>query len=359
VWAFRGAFRQGESGMLRAASVGLGWWSDELAKSVQGRSDRSRIESCFSRSAEKREAFARAFGTRSHLSYEAVLADDGIDAVLLTTPHSRHGAHVRQAAAAGKHVFVEKPFTLTLADAEAAIAACTKAGVVLAVGHNRRLTPALPVLKRMIEAGELGQVLHAEAHYSMPGALAYTPERWRASREESPGGAMTGLGIHMVDALTHLMGPIAKVCAFSKRQAVPVDIDDTTCAIFECVGGRTAYLGTLFATQPTSFVNVFGTKAAAYATDDLSMLNLRRGMTPLEPVPLEPWWEEGRPPEPGRLPWPAATLRKELEAFADAVAGRAPFPVKPEEAAHNVAVMEAIVASAAQGGAPVAVAGLG
>lgn len=344
--------------MLRVGSVGLGWWSDELAKSVQGHSAKIRIDSCYSRSAAKRQAFADSFGTRAHDSFAALLADPDIDAVLLTTPHSQHAAHVRQAAAAGKHVFVEKPFTLTLADAEAAIAACREAGVVLAVGHNRRLAPAVPVLKRMIEGGELGQVLHAEANYSMPGALSYTPERWRAGRGESPAGAMTALGIHMVDALTHLMGPIARVCAFSRRQAVPVDIDDTTCALLDCANGRTAYLGTLFATQPTAFVNVFGTKAAAHATDDLSTLTLRRGMTPLEAVPLEPWWDPERPPEPGRLPWPAGTLRKELEAFADAVAGGAPFPVKPEEAAHNVAVLEAIVASAAQAGAPVAVAGI-
>ncbi|MEZ5666288.1 MAG: Gfo/Idh/MocA family oxidoreductase [Alphaproteobacteria bacterium] len=334
--------------MLRAASIGLGWWSDELAHAVQGSSDRIRIDSCYSRSAEKRQKFAAGFGTRSHDSYEAVLADPAIDAVLLTTPHSLHGAHARQAAAAGKHVFVEKPFTLTLADAQATIAACRAAGVVLAVGHNRRLAPATRKLKEMIEAGELGTVLHAEAQFSVPGALGYKEGFWRASRAESPGGGMTGLGIHMVDAIAHLLGPVARVCAFSKRQAAPVDIDDTTVAIMECANGRTAYLGTIFATQPTRFLNVYGTRAAAHATDDLRVLHLRGGNTPLAPVALDP----ACPPLADPFAIQRDLLRMELDAFADAVGGVAPYPILPEEAAHNVAVMEAILASAARGGAP-------
>src|SRR5262249_31902060 len=124
--------------MLRAGSVGLGWWSDELAKAVQGKSKSIGIASCYSRTPEKRKAFAERFATGTHDSYEALLADPQIDAVLLTTPHSQHAQHVIQAAEARKHVFVEKPFTLTAASGRAAADACAKAGVVLAVGHNRR-----------------------------------------------------------------------------------------------------------------------------------------------------------------------------------------------------------------------------
>ena len=81
------------SGVLRVASVGLGWWSDELAKAVAGRSDRLRIVACTSRSAEKREAFAQRFGARAMADYEEVLAAADVDAVLLTTPHSLHAGH--------------------------------------------------------------------------------------------------------------------------------------------------------------------------------------------------------------------------------------------------------------------------
>src|SRR5436305_9394909 len=194
--------------MLRVASVGLGWWSDELAKSVAGKSARLRIVACTSRSPEKRHIFAERFGARPLAGYDDVLADAAIDAVLLTTPHSLHAEHVIAAARAGKHVFVEKPFTLTAASGRRAATTCARAGVVLAVGHNRRFLPAARALKHMVEAQEFGTVLHVEANFSAPGALSYTPERWRASRVESPAGALAALGIHMIDTMTWLFGPV-------------------------------------------------------------------------------------------------------------------------------------------------------
>ncbi len=326
--------------MLRVASVGLGWWSDQLADAIHDKSERIGITACTSRSAEKRAAFAEKYGARAIDSFEAVLADPDIDAVLLTTPHSKHAAHVRMAAEAGKHVFVEKPFTLSLDDARVAIAACDSAGVVLAVGHNRRLAPAVAALKAMIGRGDFGTLLHGEAQFSLPSALDYTPERWRADPDESPAGAMTALGIHMVDALTHLFGPVSRVLAISRRHAVAVDIDDTTVMLLDFQSGATAYLGTLFATADTRLLNVYGSKLAAYVSEDLTEMRVRQGTGPITPLEL-----------PQR-----DTLNAELEAFADACAGRAPFPVKPQEAAHNVAVLEAIVQSAASNGAPADVA---
>jgi predicted dehydrogenase len=324
--------------MLRAASIGLGWWSDELAGSIQGKSDALRITACFSRSAEKRTAFARKFDARPYDSYEAVLADPGIDAVILTTPHSLHAAHAIQAAEAGKHVFVEKPFDVRAEAATRAAEACRKAGVVLAVGHNRRFAPAALALKRMAADGSFGTILHAEAQFSTPGALSYTPERWRASRSESPGGAIAGLGVHMIDLLHWLLGPVRGVRALAKRRAAEVDIDDTTSALFDFASGATGYLGTLFACPRQGYFYLYGTAANAYARVDEHELMLQRaGAAAPEPVALTP----------------VDTLKAELEAFAAACAGGPAFPVAPAEAIHTVAVMEAMVASAARDGAPV------
>ena len=142
--------------MLRAASVGLGWWSDELASSIQGKSNALRITACSSRSPEKRNAFARKFSAQPYETYEAVLADPAIDAVILTTPHSLHAAHVIQAAKAGKHVFVEKPFDVSAVAAKDAADACREAGVVLAVGHNRRFAPAALAIRKLVNEGGLG-----------------------------------------------------------------------------------------------------------------------------------------------------------------------------------------------------------
>src|SRR5260221_2169890 len=134
--------------MLRAASVGLGWWSDEVAKAVAGKSERLSIVACTSRNPEKRHAFATSFGARPLASYDEVLADGEIDAVLLTTPHSLHAEHVTAAARAGQHVFGGKPFTLTAASGRQAAAACRRAGLVLACGPRRRLVLGARGLKR-------------------------------------------------------------------------------------------------------------------------------------------------------------------------------------------------------------------
>jgi predicted dehydrogenase len=323
--------------MLRAASIGLGWWSDELAGAVQGASERIGIVTCYSRSADKRAAFAEKFGTTVHESYAAILADPEVDAVILTTPHSLHAEHVTQAAAAGKHVFVEKPFTLTAESGRRAAAACEAGGVVLAVGHNRRFSAAARALKAMWEAGEFGTVLHLEANFSAPGALAYTPEKWRANRLESPAGALAGLGIHMIDLLCWLAGPVRRLTARATRRAVPVDIDDTTSALFDFVAGPTGYLGSVFACPYTSFLNVYGTEANALAAVDGNSLRVQKPGGQAEPREIAP----------------VDTLKAELEEFAAACAGERPFRVRPTEAIHGVAVMEAIAASAARGSAPI------
>ena len=319
--------------MLRAASVGLGWWSDELAGAARNVADRLQIVTCYSRSAEKRKAFAGRFGTGTHESYEAVLGDPEVDAVILTTPHSLHAEHVVQAAGAGKHVFVEKPFTLTAESGRRAAAACEAAGVVLAVGHNRRFSAPAQQLKAMWEAGEFGTVLHLEANFSAPSAMSYVPEKWRASRIESPAGALAGLGIHMIDLLCWLAGPVEQLTARSIRRAAPVDIDDTTSALLDFASGPTGYLGSLGACPYTSFLNVYGTQGNAFAAIDGNALKIQ--------LP-------GGTPESREI-IPVDTLAAELEEFAAHCAGEGIYRVRPEEAIHNVAVMEAIDASATGG----------
>lgn len=323
--------------MLRAASIGLGWWSDELAGAVQGTSERVKIVTCYSRSPHKRAAFADRFGTAQHETFAAVLADSSIDAVIVTTPHSLHAEHVIAAAKAGKHVFVEKPFTLTAESGRRAAATCEAAGVVLAVGQNRRFSAAAAALKAMWELGEFGTVLHMEANFSAPGALSYTPNKWRANRVESPAGALAGLGIHMIDLLCWLAGPVRRVTAQAVRRAVTVDIDDTTSALFEFGSGPTGYLGSVFACPYTSFINVYGTEANAFAAIDADDLKVQRRDGEAQTKEITP----------------INTLRAELEEFAAACAGGPAFRVRPTEAIHNIAVMESIATSAARNSAPV------
>ena len=185
--------------MLNAAMVGLGWWGKELVRSAQG-SQLMRFTRGVTLEPETVRDFATDMNIAIGTSYEDVLADKSIDAVVLATPHTRHRAQVEAAAAAGKHVFCEKPFALTVADAKAAIAACRKAGVALGVGHNRRLWPSIVKLKEAVSSAEFGTVMFAEGNYSHD-ILANTPlDNWRSAPQETKAGGMTGMGIHLLDA---------------------------------------------------------------------------------------------------------------------------------------------------------------
>ena len=166
-----------------------------------------------------------------------MLADPKIDAVVLATPHSQHAEQTIAAARAGKHIFVEKPFTLTKASAEGAVDAVEGTGVVLALGHNRRFLPSIAELRQRIASGALGDIAHVEANASGSSALRYRLGMWRASREESPSGGMAGMGIHMVDTMIDLFGRVAEVHALSLQLATNVGIDDTTSMLLNFENG--------------------------------------------------------------------------------------------------------------------------
>jgi predicted dehydrogenase len=210
--------------------------------------------------------------------------------------------------------------------------------VTLSVGFNRRFLPAFQELGRLIAEDRFGTLLHAEAHFSVNAVGRYDDDSWRLDRAEAPGGGLTGLGIHLIDAMINLMGPVASVHAHSSGRVLR-EIDDTTAVLFRFESGASATLTTLLATPLFFRFHLFGSAAHAEL----------RGPDRLELTRLD-----DTAPAVRDFP-PIDIERAELEAFADAVAGRAAFPVGAEQAVHGAAVFEAIIRSAATG-QPVAVA---
>ena len=279
-------------------------------------------------------------------SYEEVLANPEVDAVILATPHSMHAQQVVAAAAAGKHIFCEKPFALTKESAEEAVNAAKKAGVTLALGYNRRFHPEMTKLRARIRSGDLGIIEHVEATMTFPNALLLKPEAWRANRQETPCGALTPMGVHAIDGMIDLCGPIDHVFAQSFRRAVTIDSDDTTSVLFRMKEGMSGYLGTLAATGPGFSFQVFGSKGwvrlegmthVAGASSEERRTRLF-GTCKFQPIkgPAEIWEAE-------RLD----VTRTSLEAFARAASGGPPYLIPTDQMVHGVAVTEAIVRSAA------------
>jgi len=251
----------------RLGVVGLGWFGAVLLEAARatGRAD---VVACFARSVEAREAFATEHGCRAVESYDAMLASDDLDGVLLATPHSTHVDMIVAAAAAGKHVFVEKPLALTVADTRRAVDACDSAGVVLQVGYNRRRYPANRRVKELISNGDLGTVLQLEGNQSGPGAKAPTFASWRADPAECPAGGMTAMGIHVVDTFQFLVGPARRVSALSKRVDGWRDIDETTVVLLEYESGPLAMIGTSYYVPPVNTIVVYGSEGNVWVEED-------------------------------------------------------------------------------------------
>jgi predicted dehydrogenase len=329
--------------MIRAAIIGLGSWGQHLVRCAEG-AQGVRFIAAATRTPAKAAEFAAAKGLRMLPDYAAALADPDIDAVVLATPHTQHTDQIIAAAAAGKHVFTEKPLGVNAAAARRAAEAAAAAGITLAVGYNWRFQPALQRIKALIENGTLGRLLHMEGNFCGPSAYRFPKGHWRHDRNEGPAGGMTGRGVHVVDAMLYLAGPIAQVTAQSHRLVQDFGMDDTTSMLFRFHSGTTGYLGTVIATAETWRLQVFGSKGWAEVGDVEHLPTWQLRLCLIDPSDIT----RKAPPETITFPQ-TGTERAELEAFAAAAAARQPLALPDGDGVHNVAVLEAILASAAEG----------
>jgi predicted dehydrogenase len=321
-----------DEAMIRAAIVGLGRWGQTLVNSVQGKSDKLRFTHAVSRDPGRVRDFTAQHGLETVRDLGAVLDNPDIEAVVLATPHSLHLPQIVAAAQARKAVFCEKPLTLTKADALRATEACRDAGVVLGVGTDKRFFPAIQALARLAADGELGRVLHVEGNFSNEvSARMFSP--WRDSPDESPAGGLTGTGIHVLDSFVHIAGPARRVTARLLSHKPSPDPLDTLSALLEFESGMSGMLAAVRSTPAFWRVHVFGRNGSAEVLGRTELV-LRKS---------------GKDPE-RRIFEPVDSVRVNLEAFADAVAGRAPYPIGPREIVDVVAAFEAIVKSAGSHG---------
>jgi predicted dehydrogenase len=252
---------------VRLGAVGLGWFGGVLAESARA-SGEAEVVACFSRSDEGRRAFAEAHACTPAESLEALVEDPTIQGVIVATPHSTHAGLIEQAAAAGKHVFVEKPLALTITEARRAIDATERAGVTLQVGHNRRRQPANRRIRSMIDSGELGTVVQMEGFHSSPGAHKPDLPAWRTDPTECPAGGMTALGVHTVDTFNYLVGPAARLVAFSKKVAGVSTLDEATAVTIEYESGPIGQIGTSYFVPGLVSLAVYGTDLNVWNEED-------------------------------------------------------------------------------------------
>ena len=319
---------------LRVASVGLGWWSDVLADAA-GRTDgRVEIASCFTRSEEKRQAFAAKYNCQAAASLDEILGDDSIDAIINTTPNHVHLETTAAAAEAGKHVFLDKPVANTIGEARAITKVCAEAGVVLSVGYQRRRESHFRWIQDRIAAGEFGTLVQAEANISRDRAGKFELGHWRYTAEGMPGGVMLQIGLHYVDVLTMLLGPVETVSGMAAQLVLPGDNPDVGSLMMQHENGAVSTLSTSYASASEYYVmNIYGKKMSAYYNlfDGLRALN--QGDTDQTPVAVEK----------------NDAIAEQLIEWADAISGGVEPEVGGESAMTSLAVVKAGIKSVAEG----------
>jgi predicted dehydrogenase len=322
--------------MIRAAIVGLGGWGRTIVDAVQGKSERITFVAGTTRTRAKAEDFCKERKIALRDDLEGILQDRGIDAVVFTTPHSQHAEHVERAARAGKHVYVEKPFALTVASARSALDAVRKAGIALGIDYQRRFHPSIGEIRARVRDGRLGTICFAMAESTAPSGLFLPKESWRTNPNETPVGAMTGIGVHLVDGFIDLFGDIAQVYCVNARRGAPL-VDDTTTVTLVHKNGVLASFSCSIASAPNYRVAVYGTRGLAETDRNLEVFRFSPAPDkPGHPPPVQPELIDHKGVNP---------VKAGLEAFAAAVRGDAPFPIPADQIIHGVAVFEAIVKS--------------
>jgi predicted dehydrogenase len=318
---------------VNVACIGIGWWSGVLADAMV-RSGRFNIVSCFTRSESKRSDFAKKYGCRMAASYEEVLADPSIEAIVNTTPNNAHLETTLKAAAARKHVFLDKPIANTLHEGRAITDACRAAGVVLALGYQRRRENQFRWIKKQIDAGVFGRLVNAEANISRDRAGKIDPGSWRFQADGMPGGVMLQIGVHYVDVLEYLMGPVKSVSAQLAQLVLAGDNPDVASMLLEHESGALSTLNASYASASEGYVmNIYGKEATAFYDLHGGLRLVRRGVDQPEPVQVET----------------NDTFVDELAEFASAVRGVGVPETGGEYATRSLGVIRAGILSAREG----------
>lgn len=322
---------------IGVALIGTGIFGKRLTAAIR-RTPSLRLVTCYSRNADKREAFAAEFDCQAASSFEAAIEQPEVQGVLLVTPNHVHAEQAIACAQRGKHVFVEKPIADTLADGRAIQEACATAGVILLVGHCFRRLGAARKVKQLLTEGVLGKVVLAEANFSLPATL--TPDKWRYYRATCAGGPLIQLGVHHADTLQYWLGPVKRVQGSFARLATPAEIDDLGLALLEFESGARGSLSSSYVSPKTFYLRLYGTEANLAYETDMSIWPHAEQMDTATSLTLQT--KSGREPVDFR---PNDMFVEELAEFARCIRGEAAPETGPSEGLAALQVIRGALAS--------------
>lgn len=325
--------------MIGTALVGYGWWGQHIARRLKDHAEFDLVGVV--EPAEALHGDIASLGLEVIENYEAALANPKVQAVILTSPNDLHDAQIAGAVAAGKHVFCEKPLSLSATTAKISVESCRAAGLVLGIGHERRFEPAILALRELLDAGELGTVMHTEMAFSHDKLIGLTADSWRTSKAFAPAAGMTQMGIHLTDLLIAFYGPVRSLHAFTADRSLGWETGDVVTVQLQFEAGMTATLQAILHTPHFIRTHVFGSDMW------VEIRNATHPDTPGGKATME-LYRNIDDTKKQVFDW-TDSVTANLEAFGAAIRGEAPYPYSDFELLHNIEVLDAIVQSAETG----------
>ena len=324
---------------LNVAVAGVGWWGRTIIRLLR-KSAKLRPIMLVDPERDVAGPFAAEVGLPLVSSLDEALASPEVAGVVLCTPHTLHCTQIVAAAEAGKHVFCEKPLAMSRDEVVRAIDTVERRGVALGVGHERRFDPPVLELEKLVANGKLGTLLHAEANLSQDKFLALPADNWRLSSREAPAGPLTATGIHMLDMAVHFLGAVERAHATVRKLGSGLANGDTLAMLLSFRNGTSASISGILATPFAGRFALYGSQGWA------ELLDKEHPETP------EGWVMNvrlrGEKMRTHEFP-PVPTVLANLEAFADAALGHAPYPVTRHDMRATICALEAIIRSCASG----------
>lgn len=250
----------------RIALVGLGMAVTPHAKSLLDLRDRVEVALAVSRSASRRQAFGARFPFPLADSVDAVIADRSISAVAVLTPPNTHLEIVSKLAASGKHILLEKPLEVSSSAAAELVDTCRRAGVTLGVVLQHRFKPAALGMAALLQEGRLGQMVSCSTRIPLWRPQSYYDEPGRGTRARDGGGVLLTQGIHALDLMLSLAGPVTEVCGYAMTSAVHrMETEDLVCSAVRFGNGAIGIVEATTAAYPGApeRIDVIGTKGTA------------------------------------------------------------------------------------------------
>ena len=214
----------------RVALLGHGYWGPNLARNLHMRLGRAWVACVDPDPARRAEVAHRYPWVRVLADPAAVMADPGVDALVVASPARTHATLVADALAAGKHVLVEKPLALSTAEAVALAEAADRAGRVLLVGHTFEYNPAVTRMRELVEAGDLGDLWYLHS------------QRVNLGRIQSDINALWSIGPHDVSIANYLIGSAPRWVSARGARYLHADVEDVVFATLGYDGGVLAHL---------------------------------------------------------------------------------------------------------------------